>query len=135
MSPLLPPEPRKGRHRCEPPLEPHRVQVPRGPGAGVPVTREHLEEIRSAPPAYATVGNRPPAPGTTWDCPQCGRVWVVVVRPGRGASRYGEGHSPAGRVWVRASRRLARRHHERALDVLFPPPFAADPDAPDDFDA
>ena len=41
--------------------------------------------------------------GTTWDCPDCGRVWIVA---------YYETGTLAGWLWTRASWRTARAHRK-----------------------
>lgn len=51
-------------------------------------------------------GYRHPA-GTTWDCANCGRVWIAIDIQGR---YLGGGYAAGGRKWVHATRREARRH-------------------------
>lgn len=99
MSPLLLP-PRDGRHECEPPMYAVRVPSPDGRPLG-PAPLVTRDDRRPA---------LPPAVGSTWDCPVCGRVWVVTDAPLR---HYRYGYAAGGRRWIVASTRRARQHRHR----------------------
>lgn len=88
---LLVPQERRVSHTCEPPLRDRVILTPDG---------------RSGP----TDTFAPPW-GSTWDCPSCGRVWIVRTHPGEITSdRSGE--------WWPATWWVARRHRRRARDEL-----------------
>ncbi|EYR64670.1 hypothetical protein N866_07115 [Actinotalea ferrariae CF5-4] len=97
MSPLLPP-PDPDRHECPLPLVQRTYKIPADDDGD----------------AVVVWSNRtPPDAGSTWDCPECGRVWVSRLVEGRGQRRYGEGYSPSFLEWQRASLWRAHQHRSR----------------------
>ena len=98
MSPLIKP-PQSAVHPCVPPLVERVYTLPMGVCAD-----------KVNPTTHTT--HRPPAVGSTWDCPDCGAVWVVsVYLPSRG---YIAGD---GREWVRAGWLTTRRHRRKATTL------------------
>lgn len=108
---VLPPEP-DGRHVCVPPLERREILLPVGPAGSSTGSSYTTDQPRPRTTGHVLI--EPPVAESTWACPGCGRVWVVVIKHGRGyGGQYGRGYSPDRRLWVRASRRVARRHVAR----------------------
>lgn len=98
MSPLLPPLPDPDRHECPLPL----------------VLRTYRIMADADDDAVEWSRRTPPDDGSSWDCPECGRVWVSRLVEGRGQRRYGEGYSPSYLEWQRANLWQAHRHRSRA---------------------
>lgn len=93
MSPLISP-PSKTPHACVPPTEKHTYTLP-------------MEVCADKVNPTCHVTHRPPAFGSTWDCPVCRAVWIV----GRYQQVFQTGYRGGdGKEWQRASRWTARKH-------------------------